>query len=341
MAAKSSNLDGWTSGAHLQTEPPHHPYPSRGQKDLEKMGASGSAPSHLPSWSLNRKPSPSCPNTRHCLGIHVTLIKEIGAAPPPPHAWMAPVVEDMLCHGRTGLTEAVVMGPGQAVQFYGRQSLGECLSLGKVRDTTFTLTGVGTWVGKPAYLAADPLTIQGGWWAIIQAITECQIEARGPGQPCSHPLTYQLFRFHCPGDSPWKEWSGDACFDHQPLPQRPQRGWDHDWCWRDQRLIQPQPPSPSPDCGFKIDRSSISTASLVSSQSDRSEGSQHSQCGRWCRRLEPTWRLIYQSLKIRMQRMSSPTRVGGGTWLYIIMWDARTAPSFHTPSSPCKGTLEN
>ena len=62
------------------------------------------------------------------------------------------MVEDMLCHGRIGLTEAVVMGPGWAVLFYGRQSLGQGLSLGKARDTTFTLTGMGTWVGMPAYL---------------------------------------------------------------------------------------------------------------------------------------------------------------------------------------------
>ena len=58
--------------------------------------------------------------TRHCLGIHVTLTKETGAAPPPPHGWMAPLVEYMLCYGRTGLTEAVVMGLGRAVLFYGR-----------------------------------------------------------------------------------------------------------------------------------------------------------------------------------------------------------------------------
>ena len=73
---------------------------------------------------------------------------------------MAPVVEDILCHGRTCLT--IVMGPGRAVLFYGRQSLGESLSLDKVRDATFTLTGAGTLVGKPAYLATDPLTIQEG-----------------------------------------------------------------------------------------------------------------------------------------------------------------------------------
>ena len=75
---------------------------------------------------------------------------------------MVPLVEDMLHHGRTGLTEAVVMGPSRAIFFYRRQSLGEGLSLGKARDATFTLTGAGTWVGKPAYLATDPLTIQEG-----------------------------------------------------------------------------------------------------------------------------------------------------------------------------------
>ena len=115
-----------------------------------------------PSWSLARKLSPSCPDTKHCLGIHVTLTEETGHAPPPPPAWMAPVVDDMLHHGRTGLTEAVVMGPGWAVFFYGRWSLGEGLSLGEARDTTFTLTGAGTWVSKSTHLATDPLTMQEG-----------------------------------------------------------------------------------------------------------------------------------------------------------------------------------
>ena len=159
----------------------HTLIPSRGHKDPEEMGALGSAPSHLPSWSLDRKPLSSHPNTRHCLGNHMTLTEETGATPPPPHAWTAPIVEDMLCHGRTGLTKAIVMGPGWAVLFYGRWSLGKGLSLGKVRDIMFTLTGAGTWVGKQAYVAADPLTIQEGWWAIAQAITEHRTEVRRPG----------------------------------------------------------------------------------------------------------------------------------------------------------------
>ena len=38
----------------------------------------------------------------------------------------------------------------------------EGLTLDEARDTIFLLTGVGMWVGEPAYLAADPMTIQEG-----------------------------------------------------------------------------------------------------------------------------------------------------------------------------------
>ena len=72
---------------------------------------------------------------------------------------MTPLVEDMLHDIRTGLTEAVVTGPGRAVLFYGRCSLGEGLTVDEARDAAFLLTGTGTWVGKPAYLTADPMTI--------------------------------------------------------------------------------------------------------------------------------------------------------------------------------------
>ena len=43
----------------------------------------------------------------------------------------------------------------------------------EARDATFLLTGVGTWVEKPAYFAANPMTIQEGQWMIAQAITDC------------------------------------------------------------------------------------------------------------------------------------------------------------------------
>ena len=59
----------------------------------------------------------------------MTLTDELGDTPPPSHAWTAPVVEDMLQEARAGLTEAVVIGPGRAIPFYGRCSMGEGLKV--------------------------------------------------------------------------------------------------------------------------------------------------------------------------------------------------------------------
>ena len=102
---------------------------------------------------------------------------ELGDVPPPPHAWTAPVVEDMLQEARAGLTEAVVIGPGRAILFYGRHSMGEGLKADEARDATFLLTGAGTWVGKLAYLTANPMTIQEGRRAIAQAILDNRVKA--------------------------------------------------------------------------------------------------------------------------------------------------------------------
>ena len=78
----------------------------------------------------------------------MTLTEELGAIPPPSLSWTAPLVEDMLHDARTGLTKAVVTGPGKAVLFYRRHSMGEGLTADEARDTAFLLTGAGTWVGK-------------------------------------------------------------------------------------------------------------------------------------------------------------------------------------------------
>ena len=90
----------------------------------------------------------------------MTLTEELGAVPLPSHSWMAPLVEDILHDVRTSLTEVVVTGPGKAVLFCGRHSLGEGLTTDEARDATFLLTTAGKWVGKPAYLAANLMTIQ-------------------------------------------------------------------------------------------------------------------------------------------------------------------------------------
>ena len=118
MATRSSDLEDQRSGANLQTED-HMGVESPHWEGPEEMGALVSSPFHLPSWSLARGALPNCPNTRYCLGIHVTLSKETGMVPPLSHAWTVPLVEDMFCYARTGLTEAIATCPGRAVLFMG------------------------------------------------------------------------------------------------------------------------------------------------------------------------------------------------------------------------------
>ena len=113
----------------------------------------------------------------------MTLTDELGDVPPPSHPWTAPVVEDMLQEARAGLTEAVVIGPGRAILFYGRHSMGEGLKADEARDATFLLTGAGTWVGKPAYLTTNLMTVQEGRRAIVHAVLDNTVKARGPGHP--------------------------------------------------------------------------------------------------------------------------------------------------------------
>ena len=127
MAAKLSYLLDETSGVNLLMEG-HMDMPSQSAKDVQDPEALDSFPSCSLSWSLARRPLSTCPNTKHCLEIHVTLIEELGAVPPPSHSWTAPLMEDRLHDARTRLTKAVVIGPGRAVLFYGRHSMGEGLT---------------------------------------------------------------------------------------------------------------------------------------------------------------------------------------------------------------------
>ena len=47
------------------------------------------------------------------------LTEETGVVPPLSYTWTVPLVEDMLCYARAGLTEAMVIGPGREVLFIG------------------------------------------------------------------------------------------------------------------------------------------------------------------------------------------------------------------------------
>ena len=123
MTAKLSNLVDKMSGANLQMDG-HADVPTQSVKDLLEPEVEDSSPFHSLSWSPVQRPLSSHPNMKYCLEIQVTLTEELGAIPPLSHSWMATLVEDMLHEARTGLTKAVVTGPGRAVLFYGRHSMG-------------------------------------------------------------------------------------------------------------------------------------------------------------------------------------------------------------------------
>ena len=136
------------------------------------------------------------------------------------------------------------------------------------------------WVGKFAYLATDTMTIQEGKRAIAQAISDCHVKARGPG--CCHVNlpAQQPFWFDQPRSSPLKDASGDCGSNHPPSPHQPSRDQEHNRCQRDQRPQSPGFPSPSPDCGFESNRSSLLMASSMLARSNQSDRSRHSRQGR-------------------------------------------------------------
>ena len=154
----------------------------------------------------------------------MTLTEELGEVPPPSHSWMAPLVEDMLCEARTGLTKVVVTGSGRVVLFYGICSMGEGLKVDEARDAACLLTGAGMLVGKLAYLTADPMTIQEGKRAIAQAVSDNRVKARGPRHPHVNLPAQQPFCFNSPRTSSLKDVFGDCSSDYPQSPHQPSRG---------------------------------------------------------------------------------------------------------------------
>ena len=97
--------------------------------------------------------------------------------------------------------------------------MGEGLRVDEARDATFLLTGAGMWVEKSAYPTADPMTIQEGKRAIVQAVSDNRVKARGPGCPQVNLPAQQPFRFNTQRTSPSKDVSRDYSSDNQQTPQ--------------------------------------------------------------------------------------------------------------------------
>ena len=80
--------------------------------------------------------------------------------------------------------------------------MGEGLKADKARDAAFLLTGAGTWVGKLAYLTANPMMLQEGKRAIAGVISDHRVKARGLGHLRVNPPAQQPFRFNTSRASP-------------------------------------------------------------------------------------------------------------------------------------------
>ena len=201
MAAKTSDRGDNMTEANLQAKGLVEK-PAQRAADWQEMEEEDSSPHNSPTWSPVQRLPTGHLNTNYCLSIQVTLTDELGDVPPPSHTWMAPVVEDVLQETRAGLMEAVVIGPGRAILFYGRHSMEEGLKVDEARDATFLLTSAGTWVGKSAYLTTDPMTLKEGKMAIAHAVSDNRVKARGLGRPRVNLPAQQPFRFNTSRASP-------------------------------------------------------------------------------------------------------------------------------------------
>ena len=165
----------------------------------ENPEAFGSAPSCSPSQYPAKKPTPDLPwNSWYCLEIQVVSTEDDKVILPPSHMHgKAPIVEDMIWEGSVGLMEAIVTSPGWAILFYvWQQSLGEGLSLGEATDTTFTLSGIITWVGKQAQLSTKPVSF--ARWQVVnhaQAVTKGHIHSKGAWSPLFHSTCISTIQF--------------------------------------------------------------------------------------------------------------------------------------------------
>ena len=77
---------------------------------------------------------------------------------------------------------------------------------------------LGHGIGKPAYLTADPMTIQEGKRAISQAVSDNRVKARRPGCPQVNLPAQQPFKFNTQRTSPPKDVSRDYSSDNQQTP---------------------------------------------------------------------------------------------------------------------------
>ena len=95
MAANTSDRGDNMTEVNLQADGLMEE-PAQRAVNQREMEEEDSSPPNSLMWSPVQRPPMGRLNTNYCLSIQATLTDELGDVLPPLHAWMAPVVEDML-----------------------------------------------------------------------------------------------------------------------------------------------------------------------------------------------------------------------------------------------------
>ena len=202
--------------------------PPNGWNGPEEKKASCSAPSHSPSQSPGKKVNAWLPQDSVLFGNPSYLDWRRSSYPTTPTCLAGAcggghVLWQQGCPHR-GNSD----GPRPGHPILWNQLLGEGLSLGKVWDTVFTLSGALSWVGKLVGLNANALSLWEGRQLITQAITKWCPEARGPGHPHSCLSVSLLFRFHIYNWPPQEE-RLQSTDKHVEEPRHTHWALHHDW----------------------------------------------------------------------------------------------------------------
>ena len=121
----------------------------------------------------------------YCIHMKVTLGEGRGIQPPPSHALNVLLIADILQEAcpRDHITEAVVLAPGEAILFFGRCLCNGGLLYCDAQDIDHGLRCSVMWTGRTAQVEVTANTIQEGHRAIVNAVLETKMNARGPGHP--------------------------------------------------------------------------------------------------------------------------------------------------------------
>ena len=106
-----------------------------------------------------------------------------GDQTPPSHVWGGCLITDILQEAwlEDQITKATVLSPREAILFFSRCSKNEGLPYCRARNIVFGLGDPFNWAGRSTQMEASWKTMQKGHHAILKAVVETKMKARGPG----------------------------------------------------------------------------------------------------------------------------------------------------------------